>query len=36
MDKLLNLDFTTGQIFLPTSCLIAGRQQMTKQLVSSA
>lgn len=33
---LLNLVFNTGQTFFPTSCLIAGRQQMTKQLVSSA
>lgn len=35
-ERLLNLVFNTGQTFFPTSCLIAGRQQIIKQLVSSA
>lgn len=35
-DSALRLPLSTGQTFFPTSCLIAGRQEMTKQLVSSA
>lgn len=35
-DSALRLLLRTGQNFFPTSCLTAGRQEMTKQLVSSA